>query len=118
MKLGLKLFSTNTELIPAAQKLKKDNIYDYIELYVVPGSFNSVVKAWTTLDIPFIIHAPHSYSGLNLSIREHEDSNRSLIGEVELFRSQLNPLKIIFHSGINGSVDETIRQILLFKKIF
>jgi RimJ/RimL family protein N-acetyltransferase len=118
MKLGLKLFSTNTGLIPAAQKLRKEKIYDYIELYVVPGSFNSVFKAWTALDIPFIIHAPHSYSGLNMSIRECEDSNRVLIEEVELFRSQLNPLKVIFHSGINGSVDETIRQIILFKKMF
>lgn len=116
MKLGLKLFSINTELITAAKRLKKEKVYDYIELYIVPDSFDTNIKAWTSLDIPFIIHAPHSYSGLNLSIREYEDSNRSLIEEVELFRSQLNPLKIIFHPGIMGSINETVRQILLFKK--
>jgi RimJ/RimL family protein N-acetyltransferase/sugar phosphate isomerase/epimerase len=116
MKIGLKLFSTNIELIPSTQKLKEQELFDYIELYIVPNSYKNTIQYWSKFDYPFIIHAPHSYSGLNLSLEDYENSNRILIEEVESFREKLKPSKIIFHPGIQGSLDETIRQLLFFRK--
>ena len=115
-KIGLKLHTTNVTLIPYAIKLKKEGFFDYIELYMVPDSYRQTFNAWKDLNIPYIIHAPHSYSGLNLSLEDFEYKNNYLIEETESFRVALNPSKIIFHPGINGSIKETIRQILLHKK--
>ncbi len=115
-QIGLKLHSTNTALIQYVRALKNDGFFDYIELFIVPGSYKDTASVWTDINIPYILHAPHSYSGLNLSLEENEAANKSLIEEIEYFRIALQPEKIIFHPGINGSVVETIRQILIFKK--
>jgi len=117
-KIGLKLHSTNVALIPDALRLKKNGVFDYIELYINPGTYGETINAWKNLDIPYVIHAPHSYSGLNFSIKDCEVKNRFLIEEVDSFRIALKPAKIIFHPGIQGSTNETIRQILLIKKDF
>ena len=114
--IGLKLHSTNISVIPYVKRLKEERAFDYIELFIVPGSYKETINVWENLNIPYVIHAPHSYSGLNLSLKEHEDKNRFLIKETDLFGVALNPTKIIFHPGINGSAIETIRQVLLFKK--
>jgi len=115
-KIGLKLHSTNIALIPDTLRLKKEKFFDYIELFVVPGSKKNSLEQWKEKNFSYILHAPHSYSGLNLSLRNCESKNRLLIEEVEAFRVALKPAKIIFHPGIQGSPHETIRQILLFKK--
>lgn len=110
-KIGLKLHSSNTSLIAAALNLKKKGLFDYIELYTVPGSYEETIDAWKHLSIPFIIHAPHAYSGLNFSLPELKGRNEILINEVEHFRVALNSKFVIYHPGIQGSIRETIRQI-------
>lgn len=114
--IGLKLHSTNIALIPDALRLKKEKFFDYIELFVVPGSKKNSLEQWKEKKLSYILHAPHSYSGLNLSLGSCESENRLLIEEVDYFRIALKPAKIIFHPGIQGSTHETIRQILLFKR--
>jgi endonuclease IV/RimJ/RimL family protein N-acetyltransferase len=96
--------------------LCKKGVFDYIELFIKPGSSKKFLSQWTDMDIPFVLHAPHSYAGLNLSVGSCESSNKRLVDEVESFREALNPSKIIFHPGIIGTIDETIRQISLLKK--
>jgi deoxyribonuclease-4 len=118
IKFGLKIWSNNTEYINKAHELHRKGIFDYVELYVVPGSKANCLDCWPKNDFPYILHAPHSYSGLNLSVRNCESENRVLIEEVESFSHALKPSKIIFHPGINGSVDETIRQVIIFKGDF
>lgn len=115
-KIGLKLHSTNVALIPDALRLKKEGFFDYIELFVVPGSKKNCLDQWKEKNFLYVLHAPHSYSGLNLSLGSCESKNRLLIDEVDSFCIALKPAKIIFHPGLQGSTDETIRQILLFKK--
>lgn len=115
-KIGLKLHSTNVALIPDTLRLRKERFFDYIELFVVPGSKKNCLEQWKEKKLSYILHAPHSYSGLNLSLRNCEYRNRLLIEDVESFRVALKPAKIIFHPGIHGAVHETIRQILLIKK--
>ena len=58
-KRGLKLWSINTDCYyEDAKKLYDNNIFDYIELYVVPDSLDTL-STWQKLNIPFIIHCPH-----------------------------------------------------------
>ena len=58
-KLGLKLWSINTDYYyDEAIRLYNDGIFDYIELYVVPNSTETIDK-WKKINIPFSLHAPH-----------------------------------------------------------
>lgn len=118
VKLGLKIWSTNIGYINPTQELYKKRVFDYIELYVDPRSTPEDLLNWQKISIPFCLHAPHSYSGLNPSQPTMEDGNRLLIEKVEQFRKVLSPVQVIFHSGIDGSLEETIRQLKLFKSEF
>lgn len=111
MKLGLKLWSNNTDsYLIEAEKLYKDGIYNYIELYVVPDTVERINK-WKKLDIPFTLHAPHFAHGVNLAKKEHEDVNFKIFDEVKQFSKELNAEYIVVHSGIDGRIEETVRQL-------
>lgn len=117
MKLGLKLWSRNENYVEPAVELYKKGIYDYIELFAVPGSA-SYLNLWEAMDIPFILHAPHSLAGFNPSIKERASANFALLSELDQFRKALNPKYIIFHPGVDGSADETIRQFCEIRNKF
>lgn len=117
-KIGLKIWSTNTSYIIPALELYKKGVFSYIELFIVPGSAKELLQRWRKEDFPFMLHAPHSYSGFNLSLSDFELKNRLLMKEIDSFRIVLNPKQVIFHPGSQGSLDETIRQINLLKKDF
>lgn len=108
---GLKLWSTNNFYIKEAERLYKDNIYQYIELYTVPNSYKDFIGLWKYLDIPYIIHAPHSLGGLNISKKEKRKENLKIIEEVIKFADNLKAKIVIFHPGIDGDINETILQI-------
>ena len=111
-KLGLKLYSTNTDLIKNASELHKDGFFYYIELYIIPGSYEKINK-WKDFDIPYIIHAPHSSHGVNLAQKEKWETNLQHFNETQRFTDELGSDIIIVHGGNNGSFEETIRQIRL-----
>ena len=110
-KFGLKLWSENLGYIPEAVKLFKEGLYQYIELYSVPGTYKDTINEWKKLDIPFIIHAPHYQHGLNLSVKSKRNENSTLVKETLLFADELDARYIILHPGVNGDINETIRQI-------
>ena len=106
-KIGLKLWSCNTDFYyDEAIRLYKEDIYDYIELYVVPGTLNTLEK-WKKLKIPFIIHNAHFAQGFNLAKSEKEESNRKIYDQTKQFADELNAKYIIFHGGIEGNIKET-----------
>lgn len=117
-KLGLKLWSSNGGYIKPAMDLYDNGVFDYVELYIVPGTWQSSLHQWKQAKFPFFLHAPHSYGGLNFSLKEFEADNRTFVEEVKSFQTALNPGLVIFHPGIQGSMGETIRQIKVFKKEF
>ena len=112
-KLGLKVWSTNINYVDDIVKLYVDGVYDFIELFVVPGSFAATIKLWAFIGIPFIIHAPHTPMGLNLSIKSLIRNNFKMSLEVFKFADVLNSKHIIFHPGIAGEIEETIRQLFV-----
>ena len=118
LKLGLKLWSSNTFYIKPALELYRQGVFNYVELYVDPGSAEDVPGQWKESGLPFFLHAPHSYSGFNLSRRKCQSENLRILKEVESHRMALYPKFIIFHPGIMGSINETVHQIHDMKKEF
>jgi deoxyribonuclease-4 len=114
MQIGLKIWSTNDYYIESAIDLFKKNIFDYIELYMVPESLE-YLRLWKALEIPYVLHAPHSLSGLNPSLRTNEEANFKLISELQEYNDSLKPEFIIFHPGLDGKIEETIRQFCLIR---
>src|SRR3972149_7600029 len=111
MKIGLKLYSTYIALIPDARELKVKECFDFVELYIIPGSYENTIEHWKGLDVLYVIHAPHSYHGINFAQADQLETNLKNIGETQLFADTLGVDIIIIHGGNNGSFDETLRQI-------
>lgn len=114
-KIGLKLWSTNLEYIPAAIKLFKMGIYHYIELFDVPGADRRCAGFWKKIrdeeGVDYIVHAPHSAVGFDLSHRELLKSNMAMASATFKLADQLQAKYIIFHLGIGGSEEEIVFQI-------
>ncbi len=117
-KLGLKVWSSNLQYIQPALDLYQEKVFDYIELFVDPRVDTSVLPQWRTLAIPFHLHAPHFYAGLNFSDPAYLEKNRLLLHKVDMYRETLSPQWIVFHPGVNGELQETIQQIKMFKNEF
>lgn len=103
MNIGLKLWSVNTDsYLREARRLYAERVFDYLELYIVPGS-QSTLPLWKALQdeltLPFAIHAPHSAHGVNLADAAKRESNAKAFDEVRLFADQLDAKHIIVHGG-------------------
>ena len=116
IRVGLKLWSTNIEYIPLLEALRRKGSFEYIELFVVPGSLD-VLAQWAEIKGPYVLHAPHSYAGLNMALPQ-EAENRRLLEEVSRYSRALSPEAIIFHSGTVGDWQEAVRQFLFFRNDF
>lgn len=111
MKLGLKLWSTNIEYyFEEAKRLYQENWFDYVELYVVPNTLNTL-EVWKELNIPFTLHAPHFVNDVNLADASKEKFNMEIFEQVSKFEDDLNASYVVVHSGIEGNIDEAIRQL-------
>jgi deoxyribonuclease IV len=117
MDIGLKLWSNNDFYARQAQDLYKNGLIQYIEMFVVSGSIE-FIDFWEKIPIPYVLHAPHSYTGLNFSIMSHTAENRSHMQVVELYAKRLKPIYVIYHPGIDGTIEEVISQINMFKREF
>lgn len=114
MNLGLKLGSPDNIYENAVKDLWQKQAFQYIELLAVPNSYKNTIDFWKQiqkqLKIPFGIHAPHSGHGMNPSIKELEFENRERIEETIKFANDLNAEYMIFHPGMVGDLNETVRQ--------
>ena len=113
---GLKLWSINTNYYyDEAVKLYAAGIYDYIELYIVPESLETLPK-WKDLSIPFIIHNAHFAQGFNLAKKDKAARNREVYMQTKQFADELGAKYIIFHGGIDGDIKETATQLASFNE--
>lgn len=94
-----------------AVRLFEKKVYQYIEIYMLPGTEKKMVDMWKGLGIPYVVHAPHFMAGLNLAKREQKESNLKLTNETRRFADKLSAENIIVHPGIAGDIKETARQI-------
>jgi len=111
LTIGLKLWSNNRNYYEEAQRLAVKGVCDYIELYALPGTLDEFGPLWKSIDISYIVHAPHFMHRMNLAKREHEDGNRRLADEAFQYADLLETKQIIFHPGVEGDDEETIRQL-------
>lgn len=115
-KKGLKLWSVNTgAYYDEAARLYRDGIYDYIELYVVPDTLETLPK-WKVLQIPFIIHNAHFAQGFNLAKADKKQRNLEIYRQTKQFADELAAKYIIFHGGIDGDIRETAAQLAAFNE--
>ena len=112
-QIGLKLFSTNRQYIKYAVELCNKKVYQYIELYTVPGSYGEYKDEWKNLSIPYVIHAPHTAHGLNLAKSENEKRNMELADEAKRYADYLEADIIIYHPGNDGHIEEAAADDLL-----
>lgn len=110
-KIGLKLWSINTDYYyDEAIRLYNEGVFDFIELYVVPDTFDTI-KKWEKLNIPFTIHAPHFNHGVNLADYTKFEYNKNIFNQMFKIADKLNVEYIIFHPGVLGDINETIKQL-------
>jgi endonuclease IV len=114
MQFGLKLASININYTKGIFSFFQANYFQYIELFVIPGSYNDTIGYWKQFPIPIVIHAPHSLAGMNLSLVEERDNNKKKMQETFKFADMLKSEAIIFHSCVNGEIAETINQLRPF----
>ena len=115
LKIGLKLWSVNTDAyLSEAERLYADGMFSYIELFVVPGTENTL-DAWRRLHdekgVPFIIHNAHAAQGFNLADVSAERKNAGIYRETRKVADSLEAKYMIFHGGVDGSIKETVRQL-------
>lgn len=110
-RFGLKLWSNNENYVKEAVRLYGKGVYQYIEIYMLPGTEKKMVKMWKGLKIPYVVHAPHYQAGLNLAKKESEEINFKLMDETRRFADSLSAEDIIVHPGIAGDINETARQL-------
>jgi endonuclease IV len=114
MQLGLKLGSKNTNFTEDIISFYQAGYFQYIELFAVLNSFNDTIGYWKQFSMPFVIHAPHSFAGMNPSLPQECENNKKKIHETFRFADMLKSEYIIFHSGVNGKIEESINQLRPF----
>lgn len=115
LNLGLKLYSNQLKRYrDEVIKLIENNKFSYIELFVHPDSLE-YLNGWKDFkkefDLKFTLHAPHFSNGVNLADRDFENRNIEVYEQVKQYKEELNAKYIIIHGGIEGSIDETVRQL-------
>lgn len=125
-KYGLKLWSKdfvkNRDFAKDAEKALKDGLFDYLELFALPSTFEETkdaVKA-AFLGQKVVIHAPHSVQHLNIADPQELEHNRLLIKDSQLFADLLCSDIIILHPGMEQGeafLAESIRQFRAFNDV-
>jgi len=96
IKLGLKLWSINYNLIEKAEKLINNNFFDYIELMPVP---NTDIYPFQKVKVPYVIHITSELYGLNIADKEKNDFNLGIIEECFKWADALRAKYLILHPG-------------------
>lgn len=103
LKFGIKLWSTNTDLVSQAIQLIDEKIFDYIELFVVPGTHVSPFM----INVPYIIHIPHEKFGVNIGDASKKEFSLRKINESIIWADKLDAKYLILHAG-DGSMQHSL----------
>jgi len=102
MKIGLKLWSKNKDLIGEANRLINEKIFHYIELFYVPGT---EIKPFFGHDIPYIVHIPTENFGVNIGDKTKKEFNLEIMNTCIKLANRLNAKYIIQHADY-GSIKD------------
>jgi len=96
LKFGLKLWSSNRNLIALAKRAVLDGVFQYVELMVVPGTDPSDFKK---AGIPFILHATSENWDFNIADVDRGQSNLAIIKNCLDWADELEVKYVIVHPG-------------------
>lgn len=108
MKLAIKIWSRNINLVEEINKAYKEGLIAFIEVYAVPGTYDSSIKALKLLKPKVVIHNPHSGSGFNIADSRLLNRNINTFKEVKKFADTLNADHIIVHAGEHGKIKDAL----------
>src|SRR3989344_5846956 len=109
IKYGLKLWSSNYSWFPEAVERFRQNEFDFIELYVVPGSFDrKQLQILHQAGIPVHIHAPNEHL---LNLGKEKAEHKLILNEVKQFVDLVNAKYIIIHPGIGNDGETILKNI-------
>ncbi|MDG6249244.1 TIM barrel protein [Methanocalculus sp.] len=101
---GLKLWSSNSNLIEEAEKLVISGLFSYIELNPIPGTS---IEPFLEKDVPFIIHATTERYSVNIANPELREYNIACISRSLDWADQLGAQYVILHPGF-GHIEDAI----------
>jgi deoxyribonuclease-4 len=104
IKFGLKLWSTNSNLLKEAKELIENNVFQYIEVTPIP---NTEMTSFLAYNLPYIIHITTERHGLNIADKEKEEINLKMIYSCIEWADKLNAKYLILHPGY-GPVNSAI----------
>ncbi|KKG07370.1 sugar phosphate isomerase/epimerase family protein [Methanosarcina sp. 2.H.A.1B.4] len=104
MNFGLKLWSTNQDMLPQAEQLIKNDVFQYIELTPIPGT---EIDAFLSYDLPYTIHITTERHGVNIADRDKRDYNIKTIQNCIEWADQLKARYLVLHPGF-GKLDDAI----------
>ena len=104
INLGLKLWSLNDDLLDEAKGLVEENIFQYIELAVIP---DTDVIPFLEAGLPYIIHATTERYGVNIADRKKRGYNLEAVNNCIRWADELNAKYLILHPGF-GLIDDAI----------
>lgn len=119
LKLWSKDFIKNKEFAKNAEVALKEGLFDYLELFAQPSSFEETKEAVKSafLGTKVVIHAPHSVQKLDIANPQELENNRLRLKDSQLFADLLGAEIIILHPGLlrgEQYLAESIRQFLIF----
>lgn len=107
MEFGLKLWSTNSDLMLKAKELIENNVFQYIELMPIP---DTEITPFMEAGIPYVIHITTETYGLNIADKEKKIFNLKTINNCIEWADKLNAKQLILHPGF-GLIDDAINYL-------
>ncbi len=99
IQFGLKLWSSNTDLIDEAFNLVKSDIFHYIEISPVPGTD---IKKFVNPKVPYIVHITPEKYGINIADIKKYDLNMKLFKTCQQWADLLHAKYLILHPGFGS----------------
>src|SRR5450759_2836086 len=104
MKLGLKLWSSNVDILPQAEELISRDIFQFIELTPVP---NTDMAPFLEIKAPYIIHGSIDRFGFNFADKQKQEINFKRILECIDWVNALRAKYCVIHPGY-GFIDDAL----------
>ena len=106
IKIGLKLWSTNSNVLNEAKELIERGLFQYIELMPIPKT--EILPFLDQLyNVPYIIHITTEKHGVNIADKNKEEYNLKTIDNCITWADKLNANYLILHPGF-GLIDNAI----------
>jgi deoxyribonuclease-4 len=96
VRFGIKLWSTNSDVLPLAAKLIDEDLFGYVELNPVP---DTDITPFLDYDIPYIIHITTERHGLNIADPDKRMFNIRTITDCFYWADKLCAPYCILHPG-------------------